>query len=61
MNYNKDLLEELDRIEESMRAFPEKEIDVDFELELRGTQDDGGIPCFTPTGYRIVTIKYYLP
>ena len=61
MKYNKELLEELDRIEESMREYPENRIDVDFELDLVKTSDQHGVACWTPTGYRTVTIKYYLP
>ena len=61
MNDKELLYQQLADIGTSLDEYPDEEIDIDFEYDFRGTWDESGVPCRTPTGYRIVTIKYYLP
>ena len=61
MNDEKLFLEQIHRIIKSLEEYPDKSITIKTKFDLEDAQDEHGAPCFTPTGYRTVTIKYYLP
>ena len=61
MNDRDLLFDQLAKIAEASEKYPDKRPEIDVEFEFRGTQDEHGAPCWTSTGYRTVTIKYYLP